>query len=209
MSNNCHFALWNESFLLFEINILLWICICYFSVYLVWACTEYWSLGSIALGDITCSSGQTYVKFVKVSGAEHASDETFEVYSGPTLLYTGSGFSNNETRIIEQCLTSSLNNQYVIKILSPFGNAWSSGSYITIYGKYGNAVFKSFLIRYESEICFFSLYYGIEQDATWKMTSGSASSGWMDYSFSDSTWVNVVLGSDSIPAISGTQYFRK
>ena len=54
-----------------------------------------------------------------------------------------------------------------------------------------------------------SLYYGIEQDATWKMTSGSITNGWTAYSFSDSTWWNATLGSVSSVSVSGNQYFRK
>ena len=53
-----------------------------------------------------------------------------------------------------------------------------------------------------------SLYYGIDQDAEWKMMSGSFSDEWTDYSFSDSSWSGVTLGSVTTSA-SGTQYFRK
>ena len=149
------------------------------------------------------------MKFVKVSGYENVNDEIFVVLSGVTTLYTGSGFINNETRITEQCLTSSLNNQYTIVLFTTSGTSWSSGSYLTIYGKYGNAVFKFLLVDASGRTYPLSLYYGIEQNATWKIVSGSASSGWTDYSFSDSSWINATLGSDPIPAMSGTQYFRK
>ena len=149
------------------------------------------------------------MKFVKVSGYENVNDEIFVVLSGATTLYTGSGFINNETRITEQCLTSSLNNQYTIVLFTTSGTSWSSGSYLTIYGKYGNAVFKFLLVDASGRTYPLSLYYGIEQNATWTIVSGSASSGWTDYSFSDSSWINATLGSDPIPAMSGTQYFRK
>ena len=64
---------------------------------------------SIAFSDITCSSGQTYVKFTKKCGASWATEEKFEIYSGGTKIYTSPTFANSETRVIEQCLASSTN----------------------------------------------------------------------------------------------------
>ena len=54
----------------------------------------------------------------------------------------------------------------------------------------------------------FSLYYGVIKGDNWKLTSGSISAGWTAYSFSDSTWADVTLGSVTTP-VSGTQYFRR
>ena len=138
----------------------------------------------------------------------NAGQESFEVYSGSILLYDASGFTNGETRTIEQCLTATSNNQYSLMLLNSFGNSWYSGSHLTIYGKYGNIVFKNFLSDSSYEAYTFSLYYGIEQNASWKMTSGSITAGWTAYSFSDSTWTDVELGSVTT-SVSGAQYFRK
>ena len=125
-----------------------------------------------------------------------------------SLLYTSPSFSSDQTKTMERCLSSSTNNQYTITLLDSWGDSWSSGSYLTIYGKYGNVVFKNFLTASSQETFQFSLYYGIEIDVTWKMTSGSVTNGWTAYSFSDSTWSDVTLGSVTT-TVSGTQYFRK
>ena len=145
------------------------------------------------------------------SGMSGTNHELFKVYSGSTLLYTGSGFADGEVHIMEQCLTSTTNNQYYLECLDSLGNAWSRDSYLTIFGKHGNAVFKSVSTNMNRKTHAVSLYYGIEQDATWKMTSGSITNGWTAYSFSDSTWSEGTLGSDTLSSmsVSGTQYFRK
>ena len=158
--------------------------------------------------DLTCSSGETYVKFVKKCGSSWANEESFKVYDGSTLLYTGANFANRETRTIEQCLTSSVNNQFTVELIDSYGDSWYTGSYLTILGKSGNVVFKNMMTDDNQDSFPFSLYYGIEQDSTWKMTSGVASAGWTEYSFSDSTWTDVTLGSETTVE-SGTQYFRK
>ena len=125
-----------------------------------------------------------------------------------SLLYSSPSFSNDQTKTIEQCLSSSTNNQYTITLFDFWGDSWTSGSYLTIYGEYGNVVFKNFLTASSQETFQFSLYYGIEKDVTWKMTYGSVTNGWTAYSFSDSTWSDVNLGSVTT-TVSGTQYFRK
>ena len=134
------------------------------------------------------------MKFIKKCGSSYASEESFKVYSGSTLLYTGDGFANSETRTIEQCLTTSTNNQYTVEMIDSYGDSWSSGAYLEIYGQYGNKVFKNFLADSSQESYTFSLYYGVERSATWKMVSRSASTGWTTYSFSDSTWTDATLG---------------
>ena len=105
-------------------------------------------------------------------------------------------------------MTSSTNNQYTLKLIDSYGDSWQSGSYLTIYGKYGNAVFKNYMTELSEESYTLSLYYGIEQDSTWKMTYGSITAGWTAYSFSDSTWTDATLGSVTT-SVTGTQYFRK
>ena len=148
------------------------------------------------------------MKFIKKCGKSWASEESFKVYSGSTLLYTGSGFANNETRTIERCVTTSTNNQYTVELIDSYGDSWYTGAYLAIYGQYGNIVFKNYMVEKRLETFNISLYYGVDKDATWKMTSGSITDGWTDYSFSDSTWSDATLGSVTASA-SGTQYFRK
>ena len=102
-------------------------------------------LVSVSLADITCTTGQTYVKFTKKCGASYASEESFEIWSGGSKIYTSPTFANNEERTIEQCLASSTNNQYQLKMKDGYGDSWSGGSFLTIEGPYGNRVFKAFL----------------------------------------------------------------
>ena len=154
-----------------------------------------WLVVSLVYCDLTCSSGQTYVKFVKKCGSSWASEESFKVYDGSTLLYTGSNFANSETRTIEQCLPSSTNNQYTVELIDSYGDSWYVGSYLSIFGRFGNVIFKNMLVDPNQESYPFSLYYGIDQDSTWKMASDIASTGWTEYSFSDSTWMDATLGS--------------
>ena len=157
-----------------------------------------------------CPLGQTYMRFLKRSGDLEASDEIFQIYQGSTLLYRDSGVTNNEVRISEQCFASSANDQYQVELFGSNGNSWHSGSSLTIYGMYGNAVFKSFLADSGKNITSVSLYYGIKQDSTWKMTTSfdSISFFWAEYSYNDSAWLDATL--DSVhSAVSGTQYFRK
>ena len=123
----------------------------------------------------------------------YAYEESFKVYSGSTLLYTGTNFANYETRTIERCLTTSTNNQYTVEMIDSYGDSWYNGASLAIYGKHGNVVFKNFMVDKRKETYTVSLYYGIDKDATWKMTSGSITDGWTDYSFSDSTWSDATL----------------
>ena len=148
------------------------------------------------------------MKFVKKSAYYYANEESFKIYDGSTLLYTSPIFANNENRVIEKCITSTTNNQYKIDLLDSYGDSWTAGSFLTIFGQYGNAIFKNMLTAPRKETYTLSLYYAIEKNALWKLTSGTASAGWTTYSFSDSTWTDAQLGSVTT-TVSGTQYFRK
>ena len=148
------------------------------------------------------------MKFVKKTGMYYANEESFQIYDGSTLLYTSPTFANNDIREIEQCISTTTNNQYKIDLLDSYGDSWYTGAFLTIFGQYGNTVFKNMLTDARKETYSLSLYYAIEKGATWKLTSGTVSNGWTAYSFSDSTWTDATLGSVST-AVSGTQYFRR
>ena len=148
------------------------------------------------------------MKFVKKTGMYYANEESFKIYDGSTLLYTSPTFANNDIREIEQCISATTNNQYKIDLLDSYGDSWSAGALLTIFGQYGNTVFKNMLTDARKETYSLSLYYAIEKGATWKLTSGSVSNGWTAYSFSDSTWTDATLGSVTA-TVSGTQYFRR
>ena len=149
------------------------------------------------------------MKFIKNSGSSYANEESFEVYDGSTLLYTSPTFANNEERTIEECLTSSTNNQYTLRLIDSYGDCWYSKSYLRVYGQYGNAVFKNFMTASDEETYQISLYYGIYENDQWKMATGSVTGSWTEYNFAEgSGWSQETLGYVS-GSVSGTQYFRK
>lgn len=114
-------------FLLFAL-----LCIhCYFFIF----------VDSLASSQITCEPGETYLRMVEYLPLD-TDQIDFEILSGDTTLFTRSSESSSSPPIIEKCLTSSTNNQYTIKLLPISGNSWPAGSYLTIFGKNNNAVFK-------------------------------------------------------------------
>ena len=164
---------------------------------------------SIAFSDITCSSGQTYVKFTKKCGASWATEEKFEIYSGGTKIYTSPTFANSETRVIEQCLTASTNNQYELKMIDTYGDSWYAGAWLMVEGPYGNRIFKNFLTSSTEETYPLSLYTPVMKQDQWKLYSGSMTDpNWTQYNFGDSSWAQVTLGSVTT-SVSGVHYFRK
>ena len=86
------------------------------------------------------------MKFEKKS-AYYANEESFKIYDGSTLLFTSPVFANHENRVIEKCLSSSTNKQYKIELLDSYGDSWTTGSRLTVYGLYGNAVFKNMILN--------------------------------------------------------------
>ena len=123
-------------------------------------------------------------------------------------IYTSPAFVDNELRVTELCLTGSTNNQYKLKLLDSYGDSWVGGSYLKFEGINGNTVYKGYLTAKVSEEYDISFYYGANKNDEWKMTSGSVTGEWTQYSFPESGWSQVTLGSVTTSA-SGTQYFRK
>ena len=140
-----------------------------------------------------------------------ASEESYKILDGATVLQTSDPFANNEKRTDEFCLPASTNNQYTFMMKDTYrtsGDSWSNGAWASIAGLYGNVVFKNFMVEKEEELFTVSLYYPVLKNAEWKMTSTSSTiaSGWNALGFNDAAWTSVTLGSAS--AVSGTQYFR-
>ena len=160
------------------------------------------------MSDNTCSTGEVYAKFTKQSGANYASEESYEVYSGSTLLASSPTFVNNELRETEVCLTVSTNNQYTLLLKDSYGDSWTTGSWLKVTGANGNVVFKVMMIASSQESYTLSLYNPIEKNAEWKMISGSVSGDWTIFSFADSAWTTVTLGS-ATTTVTGPQYFRR
>ena len=135
-------------------------------------------------------------------------EQSFEIYSNGVKIYTSPAFVDDELRVTELCLTGSTNNQYQLKLLDSYGDSWTDGSYLMFEGINGNTVYKGYLTDKRSEEYTLSLYYGANKNDQWKMTSGSISGEWTQYSFPESGWSQVTLGSVTTP-VSGTQSFRK
>ena len=141
-----------------------------------------------------------------------ASEESYKILSESTVLLTSAAFANNELRTDEYCLNAAPNNQYTFRMIDTYkssGDSWSSGSWVSIAGQYGNIVLKNFMTERVTEDIPFSLYYPVMKNQQWKMFSSTSSiaSDWFAVNFSDNNWQQVTLGSVS-PA-TGTQYFRK
>ena len=162
-----------------------------------------------SLGTLTCNDGEVYVAVYKYCVA-HASEESYKILSGATELKTSAPFASNEKRTDEYCLPASTNSQYTFRMIDTYqssGDSWTSGSWASISGIYGNVVFKNYMTEKVTEDFTFSLHYPVLKNAEWKMTSSSAASDWYAVSFSDGSWNTMTLG--SVSTVSGTQYFRK
>ena len=162
----------------------------------------------MALSTLTCTSSQVYVRIVKQNGASWASEESHKIYAGSTAVVTSPTYANSELKENEYCISSTTNNQYTLELIDSYGDSWYTGSYVTIYGLYGNAIFKNYLTASLTETYALSLYYPIQMNSDWKATDGTVADGWTAYSFSDSSWTTVYLGTTAT-AFTGTQYFRK
>ena len=155
---------------------------------------------------LVCQNGQNYIKIIKKSTTS-AAEESFTISDGSTVLVQSVTFTNNAEQTFEYCVTQNTNSQYSLEMKDSWGDSWTNGSYMEIRGIYENIFFKNFMADKVREQYSLSLYYPIMKTSQWKMTTGAAS-GWTQYSFGDSSWTTVTLGSVT-SQLSGTQYFRK
>ena len=160
----------------------------------------------LSLAELNCTSGETYVRLV-MKCENWCYEQKVNIASGNASVYEGPIYVNYATSDTEACITTSASNQYILKLSDTSGDGWTSGSYLTIYGKYGNVFFYNYMISRTSEDIPLSLYYPIERYQVWKM-SDQYSADWMKNSFEDSGWNDETMGSVS-GVYSGTQYFRK
>ena len=154
---------------------------------------------------LDCATNQNYVRILKVS-ISYAAEELFVVYDGSTPVIESITLTNNQAQTFEYCISKNTNSQYNLELKDSYGDSWTSGAYIEIRGKYDNVFFKNFMTDKTREQYSLSLYYPIEKNDQWKMTTNAAGT-WTQYAFDDNSWTAVTLGSAS--AVSGTQYFRK
>ena len=154
---------------------------------------------------IQCSSNQHYVKITKKTG-NWASEESFEIVSGSSVLFSSPSFSNNQVHVYEVCLSASSNHIYTLIMKDSYGDGWQSG-WISMNDINDNTIFKNTMIRGSQESYQFALYSPINKNDTWRY-SDSYHSLWNTNSFNDNQWISIILGSSSITSYN-TQYFRK
>ena len=162
---------------------------------------------SIAYCDIVCSPDFVYMKTIRQC-QDQCSKESFLVLDGDIIVYSSPFCEDYECRILEGCLPPSQNLQYSVMLVDSSKNSWSSGSWLTIVGEYGNTLFKNYLTELHEEVYSISFYRPISKDDVWKLTYNMITGSWTSYGYSDSAWSSVTLGSVPI-VVMGTQYLRK
>ena len=160
---------------------------------------------SVALS-IDCASGTDYAKIIKKTDS-WASEESFTISSGSTVLFTSPTLVDNQERAIEVCLTASANHIYTLKMMDSRNDSWTNGAWIAIVDINDNTVFKELMTDKTAETYDFALYSPITKGSEWKF-SNTLSNGWNQYSFADSDWISITCGSTTQQAV-GTQYLRK
>ena len=157
------------------------------------------------VADELCDTGKTFARFYMVC-KNFCNEQSFTVSSGSATIYSSPVFVNFETSDTSDCLTASSDNQYVLTLSDSYGDSWTSGSYLTIYGEYGNAFFKGYLTTNTEDVLTLSMHYPIKRYQAWKM-SNQYSADWMQTTFQDSAWSEETMGSVT-GSYSGTQYLR-
>ena len=155
---------------------------------------------------LDCQEGTTYVKILK-QNMGYSSEESYSISNASGVLVQSITLTDNVLQTFEYCLSNTPNSQYTLKLMDSYGDSWASGSWLEARGIYDNTVFKNMMTDPYQEVYTLSLYYAILKNASWKMSS-SASGTWTEFSFDDSTWTSVTLGSTSTE-VSGAQFFRK
>ena len=159
-----------------------------------------------AESSIVCGSNEVYCCLVKTS-KDWASEESFRISSGSTILYTSPTLHNTEVRILEVCLPSTQNNQYSLVMMDGRSDGWTNGSYLEVFDAYNVLVIKAAMEEGSSETVTFSMYTPIARNAEWNYST-YPSDLWYASDFVDAGWSAVSLGT-SMPESSITQFVRK
>lgn len=163
---------------------------------------------NVGLSILSCETNNVYIKFEKITGKSSYS-ESFEVWNSTDSLYTSPVFSTQGNQIIEYCLPETTNLQYFLKLAPSSHLKWFESSSLTMYGRYGNIVFKDNLRHLPANGYYsFSLHYAVKKDVIWKLKSGYVPESWANVDYSDNLWNTMTVGTAS-QQLSGTQYFRK
>ena len=160
---------------------------------------------SVAL-TIDCAPGTDYAKIIKKT-TSWASEESFSVSSGSTVLFTSPSLVNDQERAFEVCLTASANHIYTLKLTDSRNDSWTNGAWIAVKDINDNTVFKELMTKKTEETYDFALYSPVTKGSEWKFTS-TFENGWNQYNHPDNAWTSVTCGSTTQQVV-GTQYFRK
>ena len=159
-----------------------------------------------AVTELTCSSGKTYARFL-MKCKNWCNEQKVTLSIGNQVVYESPVYVNNVDSDTEQCIDASPNGVYTLKLSDTQGDSWTTGSYLVIYGEYGNAFYFNYLTERRSQELPLSLHYAIKRYEQWRVTD-QFSNNWMQTSFQDSAWNEETLGSVT-NTYSATQYFRK
>ena len=153
----------------------------------------------------SCSAG-FFPILARKQNTEYADEESFRILNGNELVEETYYLIDEELDEFDWCIPVNQNYQYTLQMEDEYGDSWTAGSWLEIRGKYDNIFFKNMMTALRTEEYALSLYYPIEKNAQWKMTTNAAGT-WTQYAFDDNSWTAVTLGSAT--EVSGTQYFRK
>ena len=155
---------------------------------------------------LDCSSGEVFATIIKKTGS-YASEESFTISADTGVVYTSPTLVNSQERVLETCLPATNTFTYTLTMKDSFGDSWTDGAWIAVKDINENTVLKYMMTELSTETVNFALYSPISKNASWKF-SNNFYGGWNQYSFAESGWTDVTLGSVTQQA-SGTQYFRK
>ena len=74
-----------------------------------------------------------------------ASEESFEIVSGSSVLFTSPPFSNNQQYVYEVCLNASSNHIYTLIMKDSASGGWYTGGLISMNDINDNTIFKNFI----------------------------------------------------------------
>ena len=156
----------------------------------------------------SCSAG-FFPILARKQNMNCADEESFRILNGNELVEETYYLIDEELDEFDWCIPVNQNYQYTLQMEDEYGDSWTTGSWLEIRGKYDNIFFKNMMTALRTEEYALSLYYPIEKNDQWKMTTGATGTigTWTQYAFDDNSWTAVTLGSAT--EVSGTQYFRK
>ena len=135
---------------------------------------------SIAYCDMICPPTYVYMKALRQC-QDYCSKESFLVLDGDAVVFDSPFCEDYKCRVLESCLPPSPFLQYSIKLVDTAKSSWSSGSWLTIVGEYGNLLFKNYMAELQEELYSISFYRPIAKDDNWKLTYNMITGSWTSW----------------------------